>query len=188
MASAVQRIKLSSSRDISINKLVVSQPNVRRVKAGVSIEQLAESVAQCSLLQCLSVRAVVDTDGQETGLFEVPAGGRRYRALELPDKQKRLAKTQPVSCVVRDGRIAGDDSLAENDKTIFDLADGLQVRRVRMMGATRIELTGFADAMRDRLRAYCLCGEIISWKLRSFVLAKALGCYPIARVGDRTAA
>ena len=106
MAIAVQKIKLSPSRDISFNKLVLSQSNVRRVKAGVSIEQLVENIAQCSLLQSLSVRAVVDADGQETGMFEVPAGGRRYRALELLVKQKRMAKTQPIPCVVRDGGIA----------------------------------------------------------------------------------
>ena len=40
MASAVQKIKFSPSRDIPFNKLVLSQANVRRVKAGVSIEQL----------------------------------------------------------------------------------------------------------------------------------------------------
>jgi ParB family chromosome partitioning protein len=118
MASAVQKIKLSPSRDIPFNKLVLSQSNVRRVKAGVSIEQLAESIALRTLLQSLSVRAVVDADGQETGMFEVPAGGRRYRALELLVKQKRMAKTQPVPCVVRDGGIAEDDSLAENDERI----------------------------------------------------------------------
>ena len=115
---AVQKIKLSPSRDIPFNKLVLSQSNVRRVKAGVSIEQLAESIAQRTLLQSLSVRAVVDADGQETGMFEVPAGGRRYRALELLVKQKRMAKTQPVPCVVRDGGIAEDDSLAENDERV----------------------------------------------------------------------
>lgn len=118
MASAVSKIKLSPSRDIPFNKLVLSQSNVRRVKAGVSIEQLAESIAQRTLLQGLSVRAVVDGDGQETGMFEVPAGGRRYRALELLVKQKRMAKTQPVPCVVRDDGIAEDDSLAENDERI----------------------------------------------------------------------
>ena len=118
MATAVQKIKLSSSRDIPFNKLVLSQSNVRRVKAGVSIEQLAESIALRTLLQSLSVRAVVDADGQETGMFEVPAGGRRYRALELLVKQKRMAKTQPVPCVVRDDGIAEDDSLAENDERI----------------------------------------------------------------------
>jgi ParB family chromosome partitioning protein len=118
MASAVQKIKLSPSRDIPFNKLVLSQSNVRRVKAGVSIEQLAESIAQRTLLQSLSVRAVVDANGQETGLFEVPAGGRRYRALELLVKQKRMTKTQPVPCVIRDSGIAEDDSLAENDERV----------------------------------------------------------------------
>lgn len=118
MASAVSKIKLSPSRDIPFNKLVLSQSNVRRVKAGVSIEQLAESIAQRTLLQGLSVRAVVDGEGQATGMFEVPAGGRRYRALELLVKQKRMAKTQPVPCVVRDDGIAEDDSLAENDERI----------------------------------------------------------------------
>jgi ParB family chromosome partitioning protein len=118
MANATQKIKLSPSRDIPFNKLVLSQSNVRRVKAGVSIEQLAESIAQRTLLQSLNVRAVLDSDGNETGMFEVPAGGRRYRALELLVKQKRMAKTQPVPCVVRDGGIAEDDSLAENDERV----------------------------------------------------------------------
>ena len=115
MTKAVQKITLSPSRDIPFNKLVLGQSNVRRVKAGVSIEQLAESIAQRTLLQGLSVRAVVDADGNETGMFEVPAGGRRYRALELLVKQKRMSKTQAVPCVVREGGIAEDDSVAEND-------------------------------------------------------------------------
>ena len=114
----IQKITLSPSRDIPFNKLVLSQSNVRRVKAGVSIEQLAESIAQRTLLQSLSVRAVVDGEGNETGMFEVPAGGRRYRALELLVKQKRLAKTQAVPCVVREGGIPEDDSLAENDERV----------------------------------------------------------------------
>jgi ParB family chromosome partitioning protein len=97
---------------------VLGQSNVRRVKAGVSIEQLAESIAQRTLLQGLSVRAVVDADGNETGMFEVPAGGRRYRALELLVKQKRMSKTQAVPCVVREGGIAEDDSVAENDERV----------------------------------------------------------------------
>jgi hypothetical protein len=65
------------------------------------------------------------------------------------------------------------------------------------MGACRIELSGFNDTMRDRLRAYGLFGEIISWKLRMFVptdasgvgiLTKVLDTYPVARVGEREAA
>jgi ParB family chromosome partitioning protein len=114
MATAVQKITLSLSRDIPLNKLVLSQSNVRRVKAGVSIEELAEDIARRGLLQGLSVRPVVDQAGVETGMFEIPAGGRRFRALELLVKQKRLAKTAPVPCIVREGGIAEEDSLAEN--------------------------------------------------------------------------
>jgi hypothetical protein len=82
-------------------------------------------------------------------------------------------------------------------KTIFDLAEDLQLRRVRVMAANRIELTGWSEPMRDRLRAYGLFGEIIAWKLRLFVpvdstgsivLGKVLERYPIIRIVDRAAA
>ncbi|MGE7004759.1 ParB/RepB/Spo0J family partition protein [Sphingomonas sp. NPDC049708] len=117
MASAAQKIVLSSSRDIPFNKLVLSQSNVRRVKAGVSIEDLAASIIRRGLIQGLNVRPVVDGDGNETGMFEVPAGGRRFRALDLLVKQKRLAKTALVPCVVRpvdDPILAEEVSYAEN--------------------------------------------------------------------------
>jgi hypothetical protein len=82
-------------------------------------------------------------------------------------------------------------------RTVLELAEGLQLRRVRVMGSHRIELSGFCDTMRDRLRAYGLFGEIISWKLRMFVptdasgvetLSKVLDRYPVARISDREAA
>jgi hypothetical protein len=81
-------------------------------------------------------------------------------------------------------------------KTVLDLAEGLQLRRARVMGVNRIELTGFTDTMRDRLRTYGLFHEIISWKLRMFVptdaggtsvLAKVLERYPLVRVTERVA-
>ena len=116
MASAKKKptIILSPSRDIPFNQLVLSQSNVRRIKAGVSIEELAEDIARRGILQGLTVRPVIDAAGAETGMFEVPAGGRRFRALELLVKQKRLAKIAAVPCVIREGGIAEEDSLAEN--------------------------------------------------------------------------
>src|SRR3546814_9858956 len=69
-------------------------------------------------------------------------------------------------------------------KTILDLTEGLQLRRVRVMGANRIELSGFTDAMRDRLRAYGLFHEIISWKLRMFVPTDTTGVAVLAKVLD----
>ena len=112
--AAAKKITLSPSRDIPFDRLVLSQANVRRINAGVSVEELAEDIARRGLLQGLSVRAVVDAADVETGLFEIPAGGRRYRALELLVKQKRLAKTAPIPCIIRDSGIAEEDSLAEN--------------------------------------------------------------------------
>ena len=82
-------------------------------------------------------------------------------------------------------------------RTVLDLAEGLQLRRVRVMCANRIELSGFTDTMRDRLKAYGLFHEIITWKLRMFVptdasgvgvLTKVLERYAIERVGERETA
>ncbi|GAN55696.1 ParB/RepB/Spo0J family partition protein [Tanticharoenia sakaeratensis] len=117
MATAISKITLSSSRDIPFNRLVLSQSNVRRVKSGLSIEELARDIERRGLLQSLNVRPVLDGERAETGTYEVPAGGRRFRALELLVKQKKLAKTAPVPCVVREAGSAihaKEDSLAEN--------------------------------------------------------------------------
>ena len=117
MATAIQKITLSSARDIPFNKLVLSQSNVRRVKAGVSIEEMAESITRRGLIQSLHVRPVLDGNGAETGMFEVPAGGRRFRALELLVKQKRLARNSPVPCVIGDANsdiLIDEVSLVEN--------------------------------------------------------------------------
>jgi ParB family chromosome partitioning protein len=117
MAKAAQNVTLSPSRDIPFDRLMLSQSNVRRLKSGVSVEELAEDIARRGLLQSLNVRPVLDEAGIETGKFEIPAGGRRFQALSLLVKQKRLAKTAPIPCIVRDASspiLAEDDSLAEN--------------------------------------------------------------------------
>lgn len=109
-----QKITLSASRDIPFDKLMLSQSNVRQVKSGISIEELAEDIARRTLLTALTVRPVLDETGAETGRFEIPAGGRRFRALELLVKQKRLARNAPVPCIIRLDGLAEEDSLAEN--------------------------------------------------------------------------
>lgn len=108
------KITLAGTRDIPFSMLRLSQANVRRIQDGQSIEDLAEDIARRGLLQSLSVRPVPDEAGADTGLFEVPAGGRRFRALERLVKQKRMAKDAPVPCIVRTDGMAEEDSLAEN--------------------------------------------------------------------------
>lgn len=117
MAKSAQKVNLFPSRDIPFDKLLLSQSNGRRIKAGISVEELAEDIARRGLLQSLSVRPVLADDGCVTGKFEIPAGGRRFQVLSLLVKQKRLAKATPVPCIVRDANstiLAEDDSLAEN--------------------------------------------------------------------------
>ncbi|WP_086467042.1 strawberry notch-like NTP hydrolase domain-containing protein [Oceanibaculum nanhaiense] len=81
-------------------------------------------------------------------------------------------------------------------RTVLELADGLQLRRAKIMGAFRVELSGFTDGMVDRLKAMGLTSEIIAWKLRLFVPTGATGPailgtlmerHPLMRIADRSA-
>lgn len=136
------KIALNASRDIPFSQLVLSQANVRRVKAGVSIDTLAADIARRGLLQSLSVRPQRDVEGNETGLFEVPAGGRRFRALQQLVKGKRMVKTQPVPCIVRDDAeiSAEEDSLAENThREALHPLDQFRAMQHLVQGGTDIE-------------------------------------------------
>ncbi|BCH12831.1 methylase (plasmid) [Mesorhizobium sp. 131-3-5] len=79
----------------------------------------------------------------------------------------------------------------------LQLADGMILRRSRVMNDYRVELIGFTDAMVPRLKALGLISEIISWKLRLFIptgaqgsaiLASLLDRHTLIGVTDRTAA
>lgn len=161
MATAIQKITLSSAQDIPFNKLVLSQSNVRRVKAGVSIEELAESIARRGLIQSLHVRPVLDAEGQETGMYEVPAGGRRFGALQLLVKQKRFTKTSNVPCVVSDAKtdiLIDEVSLAENIERAplhpLDQFRAFQAMREKGMTEETIAAAFFApvQVVKQRLR------------------------------------
>jgi hypothetical protein len=69
----------------------------------------------------------------------------------------------------------------------LQLADGLIVRRSRVMNDHRAELIGFTDAMVPRLKALGLISEIISWKLRLFIPTSAEGSAILATLLDRHA-
>ena len=170
MAKAVQKITLSASRDIPFNKLVLSQSNVRRLQAGVSIEDLAEDIARRGLLQSLNVRPVLDAEGAETGQFEIPAGGRRYRALERLVKQKRLSKTAPIPCIMRDPGVevsAEEDSLAENVQRValHPLDQYRAFRTLRDQGAGDEEIAArffvLPAVVKQRLRLAAVSGKLL---------------------------
>jgi len=160
-------VVLSQSQDIPFNKLVLSQANVRRIKTGLSIEELAEDIARRGLLQSLSVRPVRGAGDADTGVYEVPAGGRRFRALELLVKQKRMAKTQPVPCVVREDGIAEEDSLAENVQRLalhpLDQFRAFQTLRDAGLGEEDIAARFFigANVVKQRLKLVAVSPKLL---------------------------
>ena len=89
-------------------------------------------------------------------------------------------------------------ALLREGHAVLDLADGLQLRRSRLMQVQRIELTGFGSTAMDRLKAMGLFSEIISWKLRLFVpddvvagsavIERLFERHPLMRIADRKAA
>jgi hypothetical protein len=80
----------------------------------------------------------------------------------------------------------------------LDLAGDLQIRRSLVMGAHRIELTGYSDGAVAQLKALGLTSEIIAWRLRLFVptaedrgpgiLAALLERHPLLRANARASA
>lgn len=117
MATAKPKLTLNPSRDIPFDKPKLSPANVRRTRPGDAIVEQADEIARRGLLQSLSVWPELDDEGRETGRFEIPVGGCRFRALELLVKRKTLAKDTPIPCIVRRANcdiLSEDDSLAEN--------------------------------------------------------------------------
>ena len=105
----------TTSIDIPFNRLRLSEKNVRTIYDKDAIKQLSESIAENGLIQALSVRPVLDTDGNETGDYEVQAGGRRFRALELLTRSKRRAIEQLDALSVEDHHKEMLDAMRRRD-------------------------------------------------------------------------
>lgn len=107
---------------IPLNKLVLSPRNVRKTNGEEDIAGLADSIAAEGLLQNL---VVSQADDGKT--FEVDAGGRRLRALQLLVERKELPKNWPVPVRVIQVVEARHASLAENlQKVTMNPADEVE--------------------------------------------------------------
>jgi ParB family chromosome partitioning protein len=98
-------------QEIPLAKLIPSAANVRRTNRNERIGELAASIKAHGLLQNLTVRKGT---GDNKGLFEVIAGGRRLAALRKLAKRKEIASGARIPCHVLDGESAEEISLAEN--------------------------------------------------------------------------
>jgi predicted RNA methylase len=133
----------------------------------------------------------------------LPDDSMRVYRLQTDDGERVIGRLVPPAWVAQATQgdapdLKPSDAFAAllDGKTILELQDGLQLRRVKIMGAFRIELSGFSDGMVDRLKAIGLMSEIISWKLRLFVptgaqgpdiLARLMERHPLQRLADRPA-
>ena len=203
-------INLAAATSIPLSRLALSPANVRQTKATLSIDALAESIALRSLLQSLSVRPVLDETGAETGRYEIQAGGRRYRALQMLVAQKRLDPDAPIPCIIKTSGLAEDDSLAENsdrealhpldqfrafqvlrerDLSEDEIAAAYAVtpavvrQRLRLAAASPVLLEAYAqDALRlEALMAFCLSEDHARQEqIWGMIQAGQLGAQPYA--------
>ena len=185
-SAPAQKLALTPPQTIPLDKLDIHEDNVRKsAEDQAAIEELAADIAARGLLQSLSVRPILDAAGEDTGSYGIQAGSRRFRALKLLVKQKKLAKNAPVPCIVKTDGYAEADSLAENIqrealapldefrafKAMADKGHGeatiaaafrvstLVVRqRLRLANASPVILKAYEDGeiSLEQLMAYCI--------------------------------
>ncbi len=110
------------TQTVPLNKLILSPRNVRKSNGEEDIAGLADSIHSKGLLQNLVV-----SPGTVAKHFEVDAGGRRWRALQLLAERKDLPRnfSVPVIVVPRDDAL--EASLAENlQKVAMNPADEVE--------------------------------------------------------------
>nr|WP_134726921.1 chromosome partitioning protein ParB [Paracoccus luteus] len=152
---ALQMIEFSRARDIPFNRIRLSADNVREIDVEAGLDDLTHDIERREdLVQGLNVRAVFDEDGNETGDFETPAGGRRYRSIARLVEAGRFPADGLIPCIVKkaDAKTSAvDDSLAENllRLALHPLDQFKAFKRMFDMGMSKEEI---ADAWRTTPR------------------------------------
>ena len=132
---------------------------------------------------------------------QLPQDETRVYRLQTDDGQRIIGRRVSPAWVAT--KLAADapklsaaqvHALVLEGKTVVCLSEGMELHRSRVMGANRIELSGFSEAAKDRLKADGFFSEIIGWKLRLFcptdasgieILDRLLARCPVARLHDR---
>ncbi|WP_146591461.1 strawberry notch family protein [Puniceibacterium confluentis] len=106
---------------------------------------------------------------------QLPQDETRVYRLQTDDGQRiigrRVSPAWVATTLAADApqlTVAQVHALVLEGKTVVRLSEGMELHRSRVMGVNRIELSGFSEAAKDRLKADGLFSEIISWKLRLF--------------------
>ncbi|MFS8973888.1 ParB N-terminal domain-containing protein [Cupriavidus necator] len=99
-------------QQVPLSQLILSPRNARQTSPK-AISELAALLDSQGQLQNLIVTEEL-ADGQPTGRFEVAAGGRRWRAMQLLVERGRWTPDHLVDVKLRDSEQAEEASLAEN--------------------------------------------------------------------------
>jgi predicted RNA methylase len=139
----------------------------------------------------------------------LPADNMRVYRFETDEGERVIGRlvTPEALALIHEGLGADGAPALSSDEAwsavfdrgaVLDLAGGLQLRRSMVMGAYRVELTGFTDGAVAQLKALGLISEIIAWRLRLFVpvaedrgpaiLAAIIERHPLLRANARAAA
>ena len=95
--------------------------------------------------------------------------GRLIQTADVPQPARRLQSRRRAGAFRRKTRIV---SLLSGSPRI-ELRSGLALRLSMLMGAKRIELTGFRDTEVEQLKAFGFFSEIVAWRLRLFLPIEA---------------
>ena len=113
---------------------------------------------------------------------QLPQDETRVYRLQTDDGQRIIGRrVSPAWVATTLAADAPDLSAAQvhalvlEGKTVVRLVEGIELHRSRVMGVNRIELSGFTEASKDRLKADGFFSEIIAWKLRLFCPADSSG-------------
>jgi ParB family chromosome partitioning protein len=104
----------SAIRGIPLGQLILSQLNVRKQTSETGIAELAALIEAEGVLQNLATFEGKAGNGKRGKVYEVVAGGRRWRALQLLLKAKKITPAYSVPCLVTTVERAVSVSLAEN--------------------------------------------------------------------------
>ena len=106
---------------------------------------------------------------------QLPQDETRVYRLQTDDGQRiigrRVSPTWVATTLATDApqlSAAQVHALVLEGKTVVHLSEGLELHRARVMGISRIELSGFTESQKGRLKADGFFSEIIAWKLRLF--------------------
>ena len=123
---------------VPLDKLVLSEANVRQAFHADGIRELAALIESQGLLQRLAVVA------QPDGHFAVIAGGRRLRAMQLLVTEGRWSASQAVECKRYEDARSVEVSLAENSgREAMHPADEMEAfRKLVAAGLTASQVAG----------------------------------------------